>query len=151
MIGKFWFLNDDVNNKVLLFNETILNITRNFIPHEIVTRRSCDDRNLPWMTRLIKEAIKNKDIFYQRFVKNKGFTNNLDRFRSLQNNLKNTIKTTKQQCFAKISKKLSDPNINSKTYWYILKCFNWQESSFILAYFWQKQIYYRFKRIGWVT
>ena len=72
------------------------------------------------MTRLIKKAIKNKDIFYQRFVKNKGFKNNLERFRSLQNNLKNTINAIKQQCFAKIFKKLSDPNINSKTYWYIL-------------------------------
>ena len=72
------------------------------------------------MTRNNKKAIKNKDIFYQRFVKNKGFKNNLERFRSLQNNLKNTINAIKQQCFTKIFKKLSDPNINSKTYWYTL-------------------------------
>ena len=31
------FLSVDVNKKVLIFNETILNIKRNFIPHEIVT------------------------------------------------------------------------------------------------------------------
>ena len=35
------FLNIDVNKKVLLFNETILNIIHNFIPDKIVT---CDDR-----------------------------------------------------------------------------------------------------------
>ena len=59
-------------------------------------------------------------------MKNRDFTNNdinLERFRSLQNNLANTIETTKQQYFAKIAKKLSDPNISSKTYWSILKYF----------------------------
>ena len=34
-----------------------------------------------------------------------------------------TTETAKQQYFAKIAKKLSDPNISSKTYWPILKCF----------------------------
>ena len=127
------FLNVDVNKKALLFNETILNIIRNFIPHGIVT---CDDRNPPthvttgthppWMTRLIKKAIKDKNLFYQHFVKNTDFTKNdinLERFCSLQNNLTNTVETTKQQYFAKIAKKLSDPNISSKTYWSVLKCF----------------------------
>ena len=39
------FPNVDVNKKVLLFNETILNIVHNFIPHDIVT---CDDRDPHW-------------------------------------------------------------------------------------------------------
>ena len=34
-----------------------------------------------------------------------------------------TIETAKQQYFAKIAKKVSDPNYSSKTYWSILKCF----------------------------
>ena len=67
------FPNVDVNKKVLLFNETILNIICNFIPQEIVT---CDDRDQPCMTRSIKKAIKDKNLFYQRFVKNTDFTNN---------------------------------------------------------------------------
>ena len=87
------FLNVDVNKKVLLFNETIVNIIHNFIPHEIVT---CDDRDLPWMTRLIKKAIKDQNLFYQRFVKNADFTDNysnLERSCSLQNNLTITVET----------------------------------------------------------
>ena len=78
------------------------------------------------MTRFIEKAIKDKNLFYQRLVKNTDFTNNhknLERFSSLQNNLTNTIETTKQQCFAKIAKKPFVPNISSKTYWSILKCF----------------------------
>ena len=122
LIGKRHF-SIDVNKNVLLFNETILNIIRNFILHKIET---CNDRDPPWMTRFIKKAIRDKNLLYQRFVKNTDFTNNdsnLERFRSLQNNLNNTTETTKHQYFATIAKKLSDPNINSKTYWSILKCF----------------------------
>ena len=37
MTGKKAFYNIDVNKKELLFNETILNIVSNFIPHETVT------------------------------------------------------------------------------------------------------------------
>ena len=78
------------------------------------------------MTRLIKKAINYKNLFYQRFVKNKDFTNNdcnLERLHSLQNNLTNTIETTKQQYFAKIAKKISDPIFRSNTYWSIRNCF----------------------------
>ena len=74
------FLSVDVNTKVLLFNETILNIISNFIPHEIVT---CNDRGPLWMTRLIIKAIKDKNLFYQLSVKNTDFTNydsNLETF-----------------------------------------------------------------------
>ena len=41
---KKCFYNIDVNKKVLLFNETVLNIIRNFIPHEAVT---FDNRDPP--------------------------------------------------------------------------------------------------------
>lgn len=59
-------------------------------------------------------------------MKNKNFTSNdsnLERLHSLQNNLTNTIETTKQQYFANIVKKLFDSNAGSKTCWPILKCF----------------------------
>ena len=37
-----------VNEKVNIFNKTILNILNNFIPHEILT---CDDKDPPWFNR----------------------------------------------------------------------------------------------------
>ena len=46
------FHNVDVNKQVMLFNETFLNIIRNFIPHETVT---FDDRDPPWITSRIKK------------------------------------------------------------------------------------------------
>ena len=40
-----------VNDQVLLFNETLLNIMRNFIPNKLMI---FDDRKLPWFDRKIK-------------------------------------------------------------------------------------------------
>ena len=53
------FLNKNVNEKVNIFNETILNILRNFIPHETVL---CDDRDPPWFNTKIKSLIHEKNL-----------------------------------------------------------------------------------------
>ena len=66
------FYNIDVNKKVLLFSETVLNIIRNFIPHETAI---FDDRDTPWLTSRIKKAINYKNLAFKRFV-NKGPVNN---------------------------------------------------------------------------
>ena len=101
----------------MLFNETILDIIRNFIPHETVT---FDDRDPP---SRIKKMINDKNLVFKRFVNKKGFVNNssnLERFSSLQNKLNSLIKTSKQEYFSKIDKKLSGLSISSKVYWSIL-------------------------------
>ena len=59
------------------------------------------------MTRLIKNAIKAKYLFYQRFVKYTDFTNNdsnHERFRSFQNNLTITIETASNNIWQKLPK-----------------------------------------------
>ena len=59
LIGKRHFWTKNVNEKLNIFNETILNKLeiRNFIPHETV---SCDDRTPPWFTNKIKALIPKK-------------------------------------------------------------------------------------------
>ena len=39
------FPNKHVDEKVLIFNKTVLNILSNFIPHEVLV---CDDKDPPW-------------------------------------------------------------------------------------------------------
>ena len=46
------FYNVDVNKKIFLFSETVINIISNFIPHEAVI---FDDRSPPWITSRIKK------------------------------------------------------------------------------------------------
>ena len=51
------FSNTSVNEKGDIFNGTILNILRNFIPHEIIV---CDDKDPPWFNNRTKTLIQNK-------------------------------------------------------------------------------------------
>ena len=70
--------------------------------------------------------INDKNLVFKHFVNKKGFVNNssnLGRLSSPQNKLSSLIKTSKQKYFSKIAKKLSDPSISSKNYWFILKSF----------------------------
>ena len=92
----------DVNKQVMLFNETVLNIIRSFIPHESVT---FGERDPPWTTSHIKKIINDENV--KRFVKKKGFVYNsssLERYSSLQNKLSSSlIETSKQKYFSKIA------------------------------------------------
>ena len=58
------FTNIDVNEKLNLFNKTIKNIRRNYIPHETIT---CDDRDPPWINKDIKELIHEKKQAYKSY------------------------------------------------------------------------------------
>ena len=50
--------NLNVNKQVSVFNETIINIFENFIPHETIT---CNDKDPPWMKKQIKTLIAEKN------------------------------------------------------------------------------------------
>ena len=45
------FANKHVEEKVLIFNKTVLNVFSNFIPHEVIV---CDDKDPPWFNAKIK-------------------------------------------------------------------------------------------------
>ena len=77
----------------MLFNEAILNIVQNFIPHDTIT---FDDRDPSWITSRIEKMINDKNLAFKRFENKKGFANNssnLKRFSSLQNKLGSLIET----------------------------------------------------------
>ena len=57
------FLDKKINEQVILFNRTILNIFHNFIPNKIIL---CDDRDPPWMNDRIKHLIKKKKAIFQK-------------------------------------------------------------------------------------
>ena len=78
------FTNIIVNEKVNLFNKTIKNIIRNYIPHETIT---CDDRNPPWINKGIKELIHEKNQAYKSYRRNKNNIFSVHQFELLQSKL----------------------------------------------------------------
>ena len=61
--------NVSLNRQVSIFNNTILNIISNFIPHETII---CDDRDPPWINSKIKKVIHEKNKEHKKYINNKS-------------------------------------------------------------------------------
>ena len=114
------FTNIDVNEKLNLFNKSIKDIIRNYIPHETIT---CGDRDPPWINKDIKELIHEKNQAYKSYRQNKYNIFSVHQFELLQSKLNSLIEKSKSNYYARLSKKISYPMTSSKSYWSILKTF----------------------------
>ena len=61
------FPNTSVNEKVAIFNRTILNILNNFFLHETIV---CNDRDPSWFNDKIRLLIKQETTVYKYFRQN---------------------------------------------------------------------------------
>ena len=91
MLGKT-FSNIDTDKMVSFFNQTIINILCNFIPHEIVL---FDDRDPPWMNKEIKKLIHEKKSIFNYFRQNNNDKQLLDRLKDLQAQLNFLVEKSK--------------------------------------------------------
>ena len=102
------------------FNETVLNILRNFITHETVL---CDDRDPPWFNNKIKSLIHEKNITFKRFRSDRRNSCLRRQFNCLKDCLNDSIEASKQKYYCRMSNKLTNAEKSSKAYWSILKSF----------------------------
>ena len=112
------FSHKNINAQVTVFDETILNIFRNYVPNKYIT---CDDKDLVWMNEKIKSKIKSKNLFYKQYIHNGRKESDLIVLENLITELNELISSTKALYYDKIGKKLSNPLLQVKTYWSILK------------------------------
>ena len=63
------FDNKNVDSQVLILNDIILNIFRNFVPDKYVT---CDDKDPVWMNENIKSKIEAKISFIKNTLRRAG-------------------------------------------------------------------------------
>ena len=108
----------NVNDTVHLFNRTIKNILRNFIPHETIT---CDDRDPPWINSSIRRLIQDKNEAYKRFKRSNNNNQYFENFQSLQNLLGVSIEASKEKYYSHLFMKLMEPSTSPKTYCSVLK------------------------------
>ena len=87
-----------MNEKFDIFNRTILNILRNFIPHEIIV---CDNKDLPWFNNRIKSLIQEKNATYKIYRHNKDNPDLIYRLQFLQERLITSIESSKGRYYAK--------------------------------------------------
>ena len=109
------FANKHVDEKVLIFNKTVLNFLSNFIPHEVIV---CDP---PWFNRKIKSLINEKLRTYNAYRKNIGNSQLRKNLSSLQQRLRNLIDDSKQKYFLRLTQKLNTIQKSTKAYWTLEK------------------------------
>ena len=115
------FENKNVDEKVLTFNKTVLNILSNFIPHELIV---CDDKDSPWLNTKIKSLIHEKIKRYKVLRKNIENNQQTEKLKFLQNRLKWMIDDSKHNYYSRLANKLLNVQSNSKPYRSILKTFS---------------------------
>ena len=113
------FLDKNINEQVILFNRTILNIFHNFISNKIIL---CDDRDPPWMNEKIKHLINKKKAIFRKQKE----SNTVDHaiLSNITLELSNAITFSKDKYHERLAIKLNDSKTTPKTYWSILKTFS---------------------------
>ena len=110
----------DVDGRVSLLTDTIINIISNFVPNKIITVRNKDAM---WMTTEVKRALREKSKIYVRYVKNGRRDEDLELLRQSQSRSRRAIKDAKKTYYSRLANNLNDPNLGSKRYWSILNQF----------------------------
>ena len=113
--------NKSVNEKVNFLSDCLINIFTNFVPNKTII---CRDKDAPWMTRKIKDALKEKSKVYKKYVKNGRKIADLNILKEKTQNSTNIITAATYKYLTDLANKLNDPLLGSKTYWCILNKFN---------------------------
>ena len=114
------FSNIHVNEKVCIFNKSVLNVLSNFIPHETIL---CDDKDPPWFNSRIKSLLQDKNKIFKSYRKNKTNLQLLNKLNFLQERLNGLITISKNNYYERMANNLNNLQRNSKVYWSLLKCF----------------------------
>ena len=102
---------DEMTNK---FTILIMDLMHRFIPNQMIR---CDDRDPPWITPKLKTAIKRKHRVYNKYVNRGRKPDEWEYVRQVRNETSAMITNSKDDYFAELSHKLSNPNNGPKTYW----------------------------------
>ena len=100
-----------------LFNNTILNVLKNYVPDKYIT---IDNKDHVWMNDTIKAKIKKKLLFKQ-YMQNERFESDFCFLKTLITELNDLISLTKTLYYENLAKKLNNSLLQAETYWSILK------------------------------
>ena len=112
--------NSNVDEEVTVFNRTILNILKHFIPHETIL---CDDKDPPCFNKRIKNVTQEGISLLEIFRTNRNNVEMITCLNNLNDRLAFLINTAKPNYYYKIVEKLQNTQRSSKAYWSLLKIF----------------------------
>ena len=98
----------------------LLNVYHNFIPNKKIKFNYKDP---PWMTEIVKDQLRERSNLVKRYYKNSKKNTDLHKALTKSNVCTEIILAAKEKYINELSKKLSNPETASKTYWKILNRF----------------------------
>ena len=108
------FFNLNGHEQALVFSDTFLDIVATHIPNKIIT---CNDRDAPWITPVVKTAIKRNSRVYRKWVNRGKNLHDHAKVREVRNSTNKLIKEAKLAYYTNLGNKLSDPAIGHKHFW----------------------------------
>ena len=114
------FKGKNVLEKVHFCNKTILNIFHNYIANKT---NLCNDKDPLWFNNEIKKILTKKNEIFKQYIANGKPQTHHERLQLISSSLTETVRSSKEKFYYKLSTKLSSPSTSSKTYWSILKTF----------------------------
>ena len=99
-----------IEAEIATFNDTMLNIFRNFVPNK-------------WINETIKSKIKAKLILQKKYIQNGKFESDFIFLENSLTELNQLISSTKASYYENLGKKLNNPILQAKAYWSVLKTF----------------------------
>ena len=101
----------DINAQVVALNETILNISLNYVPNKYITT---DDEDPIWINETIKSKIKAKIALCKKYIQNGSFESDFVYLQNLFIDLNELISSTKALYYEKLTKKLNNLLLQTK-------------------------------------
>ena len=114
------FEGKNVYEQVHFFNKTVLNIFHNYITNKTIL---CNEKDPLWFNNEIRKILTMKNKIFEQCIANGTFQIDYERLQSISNSLTETIRSSKEKFYCKLSTKLANPSTLSKTYWSILQTF----------------------------
>ena len=105
---------------VPMWNTTLLNIFRNYIPHKNIKRRYKMD---PWITNEIKTSLREKNRLYKKNISKGRTDNDLLDLNDHARICSERISESKTSHFRELANKLNGSYLDPKAYWSILNGF----------------------------
>ena len=102
----------NLNAQVMVLNETILNVFRNYVPNKYIT---VDDKDPVWMNETIKSKIKTKNKLFNQYIQNGRFESDFVLVERSVTELSDLISHTKALYYENLAKKLNKPLLQAKT------------------------------------
>mgnify|MGYP001793479390 CR=1 FL=1 len=102
-----------IDKQVELFNNHLLNICYNYIPHETIT---INDKDPPWIDSIVKKKIEEKNFLHKNYLRYGKRRNDLDMVNEACRQLSVLISEKKTAYCNRLSDKLSNHKTSAKAY-----------------------------------